>query len=74
MQRRLLDANSGQIDQPLAEVLSLLSTLAEAWSGVTAELSPNREPSDINDAPSERKGARRTEQEYEDTARLAISA
>jgi flagellar protein FliS len=68
MQQRLLDANAQQIDQPLAEVLSLLSTLAEAWSGVAAELSPNREPSDMDYA------SRQTEQEYEDTARLAISA
>ena len=61
MQRRLLEANSRQIDQPLAEVLRLLNTLVEAWSGVAAELSPSREPT-------------QTGQEYEDTARLAISA
>ncbi len=29
--KRLLDANIQQIDAPLAEVLGLLSTLAEAW-------------------------------------------
>lgn len=38
MQRRLLDANIQQADAPLAEVLGLLSTLAEAWSGAAAEL------------------------------------
>ena len=38
IQRRLLDANMQQADPPLAEVLSLLATLAEAWSGVAAEL------------------------------------
>ena len=66
MQRRLLDANAQQIDQPLAEVLSLLSTLAEGWSGVAAELSPNREPDYVS--------GRESGHEYEDTARLAISA
>ena len=34
MQQRLLDANLKQIDLPLAEVLGLLSTLAEAWAAV----------------------------------------
>jgi len=63
MQQRLLDANARQIDQPLAEVLSLLMTLAEAWSGVSAELS-----SRMAVAPGRQDG-----QEYEDTARLAIS-
>ncbi|MGA2711760.1 MAG: flagellar export chaperone FliS [Bryobacteraceae bacterium] len=38
IQRRLLDANMQQADPPLAEVLSLLTTLAEAWSGVAEEL------------------------------------
>src|SRR5580658_4939638 len=66
MQRRLLDANARQIDQPLAEVLGLLSTLAEGWSGVAAELSPSREPDYVTGGQSG--------QEYEDTARLAISA
>jgi flagellar protein FliS len=69
MQRRLLEANARQIDQPLAEVLRLLNTLAEGWSGVAAELGPNREPSGMNGAPAQHAGP-----EYEDTARLAISA
>jgi flagellar protein FliS len=34
IQRRLLDANARQQDEPLAEVLGLLTTLAEAWQGV----------------------------------------
>jgi flagellar protein FliS len=34
MQRRLLDANMRQADEPLAEVLGLLTTLGEAWEGV----------------------------------------
>jgi flagellar protein FliS len=38
MQQRLLDANLQQADQPLAEVLGLLMTLAEAWSGVAEEI------------------------------------
>lgn len=35
MQRRLLEANMHQTDAPLADVLGLLSTLSEAWSGVS---------------------------------------
>jgi flagellar protein FliS len=38
MQQRLLDANMQQADQPLAEVLGLLMTLDEGWSGVAAQL------------------------------------
>ena len=32
MQNRLLEANSKQIDEPLADVEKLLNTLSEAWS------------------------------------------
>ncbi len=38
MQQRLLDANMQQADQPLAEVLGLLTTLAEGWSGVADQM------------------------------------
>lgn len=38
MQRRLLEANLQQADAPLAEVYNLLTTLAEGWSGVAADL------------------------------------
>jgi flagellar secretion chaperone FliS len=34
MQRRLLEANARQQDEPLAEVVGLLTTLAEAWQGI----------------------------------------
>jgi flagellar secretion chaperone FliS len=34
MQQRLLEANMHQSDEPLADVLGLLSTLSEAWAGV----------------------------------------
>src|SRR5437764_1076686 len=34
MQRRLLEANMHQTDEPLVEVLGLLSTLGEAWESV----------------------------------------
>jgi len=34
VQRRLLDANARQQDEALAEVLGLLTTLAEAWQGI----------------------------------------
>ncbi len=40
MQRRLLDANLQQADEPLVEVLGLLMTLGEAWAGVQAQLRP----------------------------------
>jgi len=36
MQRRLLEANFRQVDAPLAEVLGLVQTLADAWKGVTS--------------------------------------
>jgi flagellar protein FliS len=34
LQRRLLEANARQEDEPLAEVLGLLTTLAEAWQEI----------------------------------------
>lgn len=34
MQTRLIDANLRQVDEPLAEVVGLLMTLAEAWNVV----------------------------------------
>jgi len=40
MQQRLIDANTQQSDQPLAEVEKLLSTLHEAWSIVGAHRHP----------------------------------
>jgi flagellar protein FliS len=40
MMRRVIEANSQQSDEPLAEVLGLLATLAEAWD----ELQPTPEP------------------------------
>src|SRR5207248_1248658 len=36
IQQRLLDANAGQIDEPLAEAERLLATLSEAWDGAKA--------------------------------------
>jgi flagellar protein FliS len=43
MQKRLIEANMRQEDQPLAEVLKLLTTLEEGWSGVAKELAAGRE-------------------------------
>jgi flagellar protein FliS len=43
MQKRLLEANMRQEDPPLAEVLKLLTTLEEGWSGVAKELAAGRE-------------------------------
>ena len=40
MQTRLLAANSGQIDQPLAEVEQLLTTLLEGWKDATPSAPP----------------------------------
>jgi len=40
MQRRLLDANFRQADEPLAEVLGLLATLAEAWQELKRQAQP----------------------------------
>ena len=40
MQQRLLDANMQQADGPMAEVLGLLMTLAEGWSGVVEQMNP----------------------------------
>jgi flagellar secretion chaperone FliS len=42
MQGRLIDANLNQTDEPLAEVLGLLTTLAEAWNSIPedADVSP----------------------------------
>lgn len=34
MQQRLVDANANQTDEPLSEILGLLTTLAEAWNSV----------------------------------------
>jgi flagellar protein FliS len=38
MGRRLLEANIEQADAPLAEVLALLTTLSEGWSGVERDM------------------------------------
>ncbi len=40
IQRRLLDGNLQQADPPLAEALTLLMTLAEAWAGLEDEAAP----------------------------------
>jgi flagellar secretion chaperone FliS len=52
MHRRLLEANMRQTDEPLADVLGLLTTLAEGWEGVraaeakpVAESAPESQPS-----------------------------
>ncbi len=40
MQARLLEANTLQVDGPLGEVESLLSTLGEAWQNVKIHAAP----------------------------------
>ena len=44
MLRRLTEANFQQSDAPLAEVLSLMATLAEAWNGIRPEPQPASAP------------------------------
>jgi flagellar secretion chaperone FliS len=53
MQRRLLAANFAQADAPLAEVLGLLQTLAEAWNGVPASVASHASPRAWNPPASE---------------------
>ena len=70
MQQRLLDANLQQADQPLEEVLGLLSTLAESWSVVAAQLRVRGEEPAVREAPSGNSMA----SGYEDAVRLPIHA
>jgi flagellar protein FliS len=44
MMRRLLEANFQQRDEPLAEVLGLLATLAEAWDELRSAPKPEMPP------------------------------
>ncbi len=41
MHSRLLDANMRQDEEPLAEVLGLMATLAEAWDGIGQQAQPS---------------------------------
>jgi flagellar protein FliS len=45
LQRRLLEANARQQDEPLAEALGLLTTLAEAWQEIG---DANRRPEPVS--------------------------
>lgn len=40
MMRRITEANFKQIDEPLAEVLGLLTTLKEGWDGICGQAEP----------------------------------
>jgi flagellar protein FliS len=62
MQRRLLEANARQQDEPLAEVLGLLTTLAEAWQ----EIGEAERPAEAPAGPWAQAGA--------ETAELAMHA
>jgi flagellar protein FliS len=44
MHHRLIQANFEQSDEPLAEVLSLLATLSEAWDGLRQQAAPPAHP------------------------------
>lgn len=49
-QQRLLDANTGQIDAPLAEVELLLATMAEAWRDLKVPARASEVPADAGSA------------------------
>ena len=44
IQQRLLDANFRQVEGPLGEVLSLLTTLEQGWAGAAAVLATAEQP------------------------------
>jgi flagellar secretion chaperone FliS len=44
IQQRLLDANLQQAEEPLTEVISLLTTLEEGWGAAAQALSPGQQP------------------------------
>ncbi len=70
MQRRLLDANTQQADEPLVEVLGLLTTLAEGWAGVAEQLAATSKAArDARDVAWRSAGHDRTE-----SAGYAVSA
>ena len=55
---RLLDANMHQADEPLAEVLGLLSTLSEGWQAIAkSEPVPEKAPAPHWEVPVETAGA-----------------
>lgn len=61
MQRRLLEANLQQSDEPLAEVLRLLGTLAEAWVAVERQ---SQTPAEIPAPWAHAAGERETSVEH----------
>jgi flagellar protein FliS len=73
MQQRLLDANMQQADPPLAEVLGLLITLEDAWSGVAAQLAHDNARTG-RDTPAEDGEWRHAVQGREDLERIAVHA
>jgi flagellar protein FliS len=80
MQQRLLDANMRQADEPLAEVLGLLTTLEEAWTGAAAQLAPKRAvPNETEESLGEENRHRwhqpgPANEWSEDTSRVAVNA
>ena len=66
MQKRLLDANLKQQDQPLAEVLGLLMTLSEAWSAIPDPAAQD-EPKSASNRPWAHTPA-------DESARVTVSA
>jgi len=52
MQRKLLESNFRQTDEPLREVLALLATLTEAWEGLKGQSSLETEPAAIPANPN----------------------
>jgi len=52
MQRRLLESNFCQVDEPLRDVLGLLATLTEGWEGVKRQPKREAEPAAIATRPN----------------------
>ena len=78
IQQRLLCANAQQADQPLAEVLGLLTTMEEGWSGAAAKLAPQKEMTDTMEQVTARRGGHHAWQQSgpgnDELARLAVRA
>jgi flagellar protein FliS len=50
MMRRLTEANFQQIEEPLAEVLGLLTTVLEGWEAMQAQLGNDSQPAPVAQA------------------------
>ena len=74
MMRRLVEANAAQTAEPLEEVLRLLVTLSEAWSGVVSRTAGNETGPAVHDPQPGRVGRWQQETAAPDNARYAMTA